>query len=272
MGKYVEIPWKHQHLAAIIDYPASIDNTQKEKRFPLVIICHGFTSSRIGVDRLFVKTGQALTIDGCAVLRFDYEGCGESPGFYGGSGMDEWIEQTKAVIGFALNLGNIDPDRIFLLGHSLGGATALLTATDDCRVNKLILWSAVAHPFGDIGKIVGWDKLKGLKKNHEIDHLGYTFKAKFFDSLEKYEPLVHAPKFLGDVLLVHGTHDDEIPFDYNFDYEQAFFNRECGTCEKKAIEGANHTFSTGIHFQELITCTRKWILEKAGIYAESMPG
>ncbi|MDE3838972.1 alpha/beta hydrolase [Bacillus methanolicus] len=265
MGTYVKIPWKQQFLAATIDFPAMYEKTNGECAYPLVIICHGFTSSRIGVDRLFVKTAHALTLDGFVVVRFDYEGCGESPGVYGNSGLDELIEQTKAVIDFGIKLKNIDYNQVVLLGHSLGGATALLTAVEDGRVNKLILWSAVAHPYEDIRKIVGREKVMNLKKVSAIDHLGYSFTAKFFQSLEKYHPLIAARNFSKDVLLIHGTNDEEIPAKYSADFEQVFLRRETGTCTRNEVIGANHTFSCGEHFQDLISKTLEWITKNVTV-------
>ncbi|EIJ78210.1 PGAP1 family protein [Bacillus methanolicus PB1] len=265
MGTYVKIPWKQHYLAATIDFPSKYERSNEEVVYPLVIICHGFTSSRIGVDRLFVKTAQELTLDGFVVVRFDYEGCGESSGVYGNSGLDELIEQTKAVIDFGIKLKNIDRKQIVLLGHSLGGATALLTAVEDSRVNKLILWSAVAHPYEDIRKIVGREKVANLKKVSAIDHLGYSLTSKFFHSLEKYHPLIAARNFSKDVLLIHGTNDKEIPAKYSADYEQVFLRRETGTCTRKEVIGANHTFSSGEYFQDLISKTREWITKSVNI-------
>jgi uncharacterized protein len=259
MGTHVKIPWKQQYLTATIDFPPAYANSKGNHGFPLVIICHGFTGSRIGVDRLFVKTAKELTLDGFVVVRFDYAGCGESPGDYGNSGLDEFIEQTIAVIDYGIRMKNIDRDQVLLLGHSLGGATALLTAVEDERIAKLILWSAVAHPYEDIRKIVGIEKVANLNKVSTIDHLGYSFTAKFFDSLKKFQPLIAAQNFSKDVLLIHGTKDEEIPAKYSRDYEQVFLKREKGTCTRKEIIGANHTFSSGAHFQDLILKTREWV-------------
>ncbi|AIE60130.1 alpha/beta hydrolase family protein [Bacillus methanolicus] len=270
MGTYVKIPWKQQYLAASIDFPPTYEKSNGEIAFPLVIICHGFTSSRIGTHRLFVKTAHALTSDGFVVIRFDYEGCGESPGVYGDSGLDEFIEQTKAVIDFGTKLNNIDREQVVLLGHSLGGATALLTAVEDERVSKLILWSAVAHPYEDIRKIVGKEKVANLKKVSAIDHLGYSLTAKYFHSLEKYHPLNAARNFSKDVLLIHGTNDEEIPAKYSEDYERIFLRRETGTCIRKEVIGANHTFSCGEHFQDLISKTCEWITKNVYIPAKQI--
>ncbi|PLR80774.1 alpha/beta hydrolase [Bacillus canaveralius] len=253
---HINIPWKNQMLAASIDFPVSF---QQGASYPLVIICHGFTGSRIGVDRLFVKTAQHLNLDQCAVLRFDYAGCGESSGEYGKNGFCELIEQTEAVIDYAFEQNALIVEEVFLLGHSLGGAVALLTAAGDARVRNLILWSAVANPDIDIKMIVGKERLQELSKSCHVDYLGYYLTDNFFNSLEKYKPLTVARELTGNVLLIHGTNDDEIPVEYCRLYEKAFSKRGKGTCQRKEISGANHTFSDAEHFSKLISVTRAWI-------------
>lgn len=256
MREQILISWKEHQLAAVIDYPK---NMQLGKKYPLLIICHGFIGSKVGVDRLFVKTANALTKEELIVLRFDYSGCGESSGDYGITGLHNLIDQTRTVIEFGFNLKQVDQKDITLLGHSLGGATAALTAAIEQRINRLILWSAVAHPYEDIRRIVGIEKVRSLKKVPSIDYLGYDLTRTFFDALSKYEPLQSAAQFSGDVLLIHGSGDEEIPVSYLKDYEKVFTERVSGECEIHEIHDANHTFSNSIHFNEVIAHTVNWL-------------
>lgn len=257
MSCQVKIPWENKKLTGTVHYPEG--ENLNVNVYPLVIICHGFIGSRIGVDRLFVKTANELTKDPCIVLRFDYSGCGESEGIYGKTGLDELIDQTQSAIEFAAGLPQVDQSRIYLLGHSLGGATAVLTAAIDHRVHKLIIWSAVAKPFKDIANIVGIEKLPLIENSIPIDYLGYLFHKKYFDSLKKYNPIRELNSFSGDVLIIHGSGDEEIPVDYGEIYHDSFQRRKVGSSELKVIANANHTYSSSAHFDELISITRKWL-------------
>ena len=149
-------------------------------KFPLVIICHGFVGNRIGVNRLFVKASRQFASHGLAVLRFDYEGCGESFGEYGSYGLERFIQQTKDVIDYVKGIHQVDQQQIFLLGHSLGGAIAALTASNDQRIKGLIMWAAVGHPFHDIVKIVGHEKYQMSLSHPYVDYEGFRINETFF--------------------------------------------------------------------------------------------
>src|SRR5690348_11706652 len=148
MEHHITIHSEEAELAATLHYPTADHKLQQPgcERWPIIIICHGFIGSRIGVDRLFVKAARELSSKGFLVLRFDYGGCGESTGDYGNGGLDVMIEQTRSVIDYGLSIDCVDLSRVILLGHSLGGAAALLTAARDHRVKTLVMWSAVAYP------------------------------------------------------------------------------------------------------------------------------
>jgi uncharacterized protein len=255
LEQFVHIPSGNTKLAATIHYPARRQTTQG---YPLIVICHGSLGTRIGVDRLFVQTARHLAEHGAIVVRFDYGGCGESSGDYGKLGMDDLIQQTRDVINSVWSLELVDRRRLTLLGHSLGGAVALLTAVADPRVQSLVLWAAVANPFNDIIRIVGENSLAS-SPDGEVDYCGYRLTHQFFESLSRHQPLIQTRHFSGNVLLVHGTNDEVIPVDYCFLYERAFWLRNKGNCDKDVILGANHTFSSIEHRERLLHVTTSWL-------------
>lgn len=265
MEHHITIQSENIELAATLHYPDFPDNESKGRstpaRSPIVIIAHGFVGTRIGVDRLFVMTARELARNGYMVLRFDFGGCGESTGDYGAGGLDAMIDQTRSVIDYALAIDCVDPQRVVLLGHSLGGAVALLTAAKDKRVKTLVMWSAVAYPFNDIVGITGKQAYEQAVKFGVSDYLGYGLQPVFFESLTRHQPFEQARKFNGDVLLVHGTADEVIPVDYCFLYQKLFWMRNQGQCDKEVLFQADHTFSGGQAKEQLIQKTRDWLLK-----------
>ena len=233
MEKTITLKHGDLELAATLHYPKG--DLRQTGKSPVVIICHGFVGSRIGVDRLFVKTARALADAGYYALRFDYGGCGESTGDYGALGFGSMIDQTRTALDYMLDMDCVDPLRVTLLGHSLGGAVALHTAVKDKRAKNLVLWSAVGYPFNDIVRIVGRSAYDEAITKGSADHLGYALKPAFFQSLSEHQPFQAAVKFGGDVLLLHGTSDDVIPADYSFLLQKVFWTRNEGSCEKEIL-------------------------------------
>lgn len=259
MEKQLTLRHDGLELTASLHYPTGGGRQDKQEKKQAIVICHGFVGSRIGVDRLFVKTARALAARGSYVLRFDYGGCGESTGDYGSLGFDSMIDQTRAAIDYIADMDDVDPRRVALLGHSLGGAVAIATAVRDKRVKRLVLWSPVGYPFNDIVRIVGRSGYDEAVQSGQTDYAGYTLSPLFFDSLMQHQPFLSAPRFGGDVLLVHGTSDELIPADYSFLYQKVFWTRSEGICDKEIIFQANHTYSSRAHQEEAIRVTADWL-------------
>jgi dienelactone hydrolase len=68
MEKPIKIPAGNLELAGSLHLPRK----KGKHSIPIIIICHGFIGSRIGVDRLFVQAAREFASKGYAVLRVDY--------------------------------------------------------------------------------------------------------------------------------------------------------------------------------------------------------
>ncbi|KIL40186.1 permease [Gordoniibacillus kamchatkensis] len=248
-------------LAATLHYPTGSARETAERcgRWPVLIVCHGFIGSRIGVNRLFVKAARRFSAQGFLTLRFDYGGCGESTGDYGAGGLDALIDETRSVLDYACSLDCVDLSRVTLIGHSLGGAVAALTAVRDHRVKSLALWSAVAHPHYDIVRIVGKEQYARAKPGQPVDHQGYLLTSGFFDSMAMQHPLEQLRKFTGDVLLVHGKADEFVPVDYAPLYRQTLWQRNGGQCDMVLVDDADHTYSSDSACRHLLETTADWL-------------
>ena len=104
-------------LRAILEHPNS-------EPCPLVIVLHGFTSSK---DRAHtVAACEAMREAGFATLRFDLYGHGESGGEFRNHTLYKWISNTMAVLDYARSLNFVTD--IYLSGHSQGGLVATLVS------------------------------------------------------------------------------------------------------------------------------------------------
>jgi uncharacterized protein len=89
----------------------------------VVVLVHGHGSNRTG------QMGDAaiLAARGYGVVMFDLRNSGESDGDTTTMGLLE-VNDVQAAVEFAASRPGTDPDRLGLLGQSLGGATVIMTA------------------------------------------------------------------------------------------------------------------------------------------------
>jgi pimeloyl-ACP methyl ester carboxylesterase len=105
---------------------------------PTVILMHGLPGNERNLD-----LAQAIRRCGWDVLTFTYRGAWGSPGDFS---LTHAMEDTAAALAFArtpdaARLG-IDTHHIVLAGHSMGGATAFMTAAGATGLDGLILLDA----------------------------------------------------------------------------------------------------------------------------------
>jgi pimeloyl-ACP methyl ester carboxylesterase len=103
-----------------------------------VILMHGLPGNERNLD-----LAQAMRRAGWDVLTFTYRGAWGSPGDFS---IAHSMEDTQAALDFARSADGaklgIDPRHIVLAGHSMGGATALMTASHNKGLDGLVLMDA----------------------------------------------------------------------------------------------------------------------------------
>ena len=150
-GQSIVIHANQLNLSGVLHLSEGAD----QRKVPLIVFVHGFMGNKVGEHRLFVKAARYFTDRGYAVFRFDFSGCGESDGDYADVTITKQLSEVQAVLNVVSKLPQVDPNNIILIGHSLGGAVASLTAAKDHRIRQLILSSPVGKPYEDIAEILG---------------------------------------------------------------------------------------------------------------------
>ena len=82
----------------------------------VVVMAHGFRSSKIGPSRYFVPLARALVVRGIAAFRFDQPGSGDSSGDFDDSSFATWIDTIEHFARQSIEAGN----DVALLGQSVG--------------------------------------------------------------------------------------------------------------------------------------------------------
>ena len=223
-------------------------------RLPLLLVLHGFKGYKD--YGFFPYLTQQLADRGFVAVRMNFSHCGidEDPSTFGRPDLfekDTWsrqLEDMRKVLDAVESdrlpaLQRIDASRIGLLGHSRGGATALLAASGDRRIGAVASMSAPSAT----------DYLSAEEKE-TIRSRGYLVSPSsrtgqdlrigrdWLDDLEAHRDrldLLAAVSRIGcPVLIVHGTGDRTVPV--------SCAEAIAAACPEKPtslrIEGAGHTF------------------------------
>ena len=99
---------------------------------------------------MYGQLANALADAGFLVLRYDKRGVGQSGGRIETAGFAEYAEDLRAAVKFVADRKDVDPKRIAVVGHSEGGAIALVAAARDKRIAALVLMAAVGVSGSDL--------------------------------------------------------------------------------------------------------------------------
>ena len=100
-----------------------------------------------GVSLIYRRIAERLSANGVAVLRADDRGVGRStPLASQASSYRDLVADTRAAFEYLLTRGDIDKNRVALVGHSEGSETALIIAAEDARVAAVALLAGTSEP------------------------------------------------------------------------------------------------------------------------------
>ncbi len=125
-------------LDARLDVPA--DRVTNEITH-FIIFCHCFTCSKETITTF--RLSRLLAENGYGVLRFDFTGLGNSEGKFSSSTFSTSQDDLKSAIAY-LQENYLAPS--FLMGHSLGGTTALSIAQDFDFIKAVVTVASPSEP------------------------------------------------------------------------------------------------------------------------------
>ena len=115
-------------LSGILSTP---DNSREGTRFPAVLLVPGFMST---ADAFFPGFAEELNAGGFVSLTMDFRGFGESEGVPGEVIPYLQIYDASNAISYLQSRSEVNPDKIAVLGVSLGGGEVAYIAARDRRV------------------------------------------------------------------------------------------------------------------------------------------
>lgn len=251
--------------------PATLALPLGEGPFPAVVIVHGSgpidRDGTLGQMKPYRDIAQGLASRGIAVLRYDKRTFAyqermleEMPTDF--TIDDEYTDDALAAVAALRTLDIIDPERIFIAGHSQGGTLGPRIAARDPALAGLILLAAGARPFevviqDQVDYIVSLDPaaaggLSGLLALAEAlqairagadpaEALGNDQQVAYWMSLLEYDPLATLEGLRLPVLVLQGERDYQATMEDFALWRSALANNEDATFI--SYPTLNHTFT-----------------------------
>jgi len=92
---------------------------------------------------IFGQLANALADRGFLVVRYDKRGVGQSGGRTESATLDDFADDLRAVVKFTTDRKDVDRKRLTVVGHSEGGAVAMLAAAKEGRIAALALVASI---------------------------------------------------------------------------------------------------------------------------------
>ena len=212
-----------------------------EEPKPTALLLHGCPGLEKNLD-----LAAALRDRGWNSLLFHYRGCWGSPGRYD---LRTIPLDVTAAVGYLASCPRVDPDRIAVVGHSMGGWAAIVTAAAEPRLRAVAV-------YGVAGRLGGALSPEAIE-NEFTRFLTITpgeFAAQRDEVAERMSALeavaAISPRPL---LVVHGTEDLWVPVEQAHELRA----RAGPTCRYVEVDGANHAFSW--HRALLLNLIADWL-------------
>lgn len=197
--------------------PATICLPSGGQDWPLVVFCHGFTGNRQG-DGHFAPLARQLADSGIASIRIDFAGCGDSTEEQTGYTLSNMMADVDAGIAYMQANYPVDPDRIAMVGHSMGGRLASLYLDQGSYpVQAAALWSP-ANGDGSDGleflDIESPDNVAAMAGEAEDNGTVYsstfhfTVSAALFEEMADSHPNQILAEFEGPLLLCYSGNEN----------------------------------------------------------------
>ncbi|WP_296381832.1 alpha/beta fold hydrolase [Winogradskyella sp.] len=224
---------------------------------PIVIFCHGYKGFKDwGAWNIMAESIAKGTI---CFIKFNFSHNGgtmknpiDFPDLetFGNNNYTKELDDLHDVINWIEkhfeNNSHVNTNQICLIGHSRGGGIAILKASEDNRVKKLITLASVSD-FGrrtaTVGDLKEW-KEEGVKyvlngrTKQQMPHF-YQFYEDFKANEERLHIKSSTKRLQIPMLIIHGDNDTSVSINEANELHEWNLNSQL-----KIIEGADHVFNS----------------------------
>jgi len=210
--------------------------------FPAVVLVHGSgpndRDETVGPNKPFRDLAWGLATQGVAALRYDKRSkvhAGKMAALESMTVNDEVIADAVAAVRLLRQTDGVDPDRVFVIGHSLGGYLAPRVAAESDGVAGVVILAGNVRPLQDL-IVVQTEYLLGLdgelsdadreqvnlleQVRQAIENLNAATPGMFFGApatywvdLRDYDPVKVARSLDRPLLILQGERDYQVTMD-----------------------------------------------------------
>jgi putative redox protein len=174
-----------------------------------VILCHCFTCSKD--FKIINWLSKELSSLGFSTLRFDFAGLNTSDGNFEETNLSTNIEDLFHAVEW---LGDQGIPVRALIGHSMGGTAAVLTASQLPGIESVVVLGTSSETTA-LKRLLSADHMAQLESQGRTDlRIGgktVTLNRAFFEDLYHHSLLETVAKWNKALLIFHGTRDQVVP-------------------------------------------------------------
>jgi pimeloyl-ACP methyl ester carboxylesterase len=223
---------------------------------PLVILCHGFRS--FGGTPQVVKVARKLREEGYSTVRLDAtNSTGKSEGKLVDFTVGGYVQDIKLVVSYVLK--HLKRKQYILIGYSIGGTAAVIIASRDRRISRLILQSptydllAVFEMRDNFALLLkqGWafEYSRIQKKQVKIG-------VAVYNESKKYNMPMHVRKINCPVLQIYGSAEDPRILKLN---RKFYYDLNTKIKNRIVIKNAGHTLHQDRDSKQMANGIIKWL-------------
>lgn len=249
--KEIVLTSKHNQRPFSADYRYVANGRQK----PLILFIHGFKGFKDAMH--FNMMANNIAEAGFVYVKMNLSHNGVTPEHpYDFVDLDAFAENNFTIelddIGVMIDYlqqeldipaQEIDRESIYLVGHSRGGAVAILKACEDSRIKKIVTWAAVPdlEAFWSKDFLREWREKKVIyirnARTLQEMPLNYQMVENFEKNAKRLMIGSQLVRLKIPFMAAHGSEDETVPVE-----SLLMFKNFYPAVVVKRIEGAGHTF------------------------------
>lgn len=259
---------------------ADIFYKESNHKKPLIIFCHGFKGFKDWGH--WDMIAEYFASEGYVFLKFNFSHNGmtvDNPNeftdleAFSQNNYSKELSDLDVVLNYVLDphfnaAEQIDIQKIAVVGHSKGGAVAMIKAHEDSRIRAVAAWAPIydinsrwPQPMREEWKKAGVKYVENARTGQQMP-LDYQMVQDYLDHQDRLDIPKAIRNMAQPLLIVHGDEDEAI--NYEEGMMASLWNQEM---KFETIEGAGHTFG-GKHpmNESILPLPSQQLVEKTNLF------